>query len=60
MPLMFAVSARNGLTLHDIIIYILYYYIQVVPGKAGGGSFQKSKPIGNGHVEADSPSCDVL
>ena len=24
--------------------------IQVVPGQAGGGSFQKNKPIGNGHV----------
>ena len=25
-------------------------WIQVVPGQAGGGSFQKKKPIGNGHV----------
>ena len=24
--------------------------VQVVPGQAGGGSFQKNKPIGNGHV----------
>ena len=24
--------------------------IQAVPGQAGGGSFQKNKPIGNGHV----------
>ena len=29
-------------------------------GQAGGGSFQQNKPIGNGHVQADSPSCDVL
>ena len=24
--------------------------LQVLPGQAGGGSFQKNKPIGNGHV----------
>ena len=24
--------------------------VQVVPGQAGGGSFQKNKPIRNGHV----------
>ena len=24
--------------------------LQVVPGQAGGGSFPKNKPIGNGHV----------
>ena len=34
----------------SFFVLLLLNTIQVVPGQAGGGSFQKNKPIGNGHV----------
>ena len=52
---MFDVNLNEGTTEHLLYICIMfvytdYVYVQVVPGQAGSGSFQKNKPIGNGHV----------
>ena len=35
---------------NHLFLYGCIVDIQVVPGQAGGGSFQKNKPIGNGHA----------